>query len=188
MSSFWFMKSCECEGLKHDLLCMNSSLRSKYDLLKLLGIPCVTLFFVNNLLVVLIVTNDAHVINYLLVVSTKRSLLALKGYFVAKMLKNDHLSWYFMMDISMLSLESNIIKLASCFIFFPLTIAKISTSSQFGRWRFLNLISTQSKFFLQKLSTSLCSFKMDGPDVVVFSLVRFMISTKFEETIPSPNS
>jgi hypothetical protein len=29
---------------------------------------------------------------------------------------------------------------------------------------------------------------MDGPDVVVFSLVRFMISTKFEETIPSPNS
>jgi hypothetical protein len=81
------MKSYECEELKHDLLSMNSSMRSKYDLSKLLGIPCATFVFCEHLLIVLIVTNNAHLINHLLVVSTKRSLLALKGCFVAKMFK-----------------------------------------------------------------------------------------------------
>jgi hypothetical protein len=38
------MESSECGMLKDGLLCMNSLMRSKYVLLKLLGNPCVALF------------------------------------------------------------------------------------------------------------------------------------------------
>jgi hypothetical protein len=72
--------------LKHGLLCMNSSMRSKYDLLKLVGNPCMTLSFVDISDLIFIVTTIVHVISYLLVVSIERSTFVSTCCSIVKML------------------------------------------------------------------------------------------------------